>query len=154
MGAERTAWHVVFGDLLSERAPPGIKVTPEHVLTNEPQRADYLLLRRRAGRRRDEKAKVLRGLWPRLAKDTLVELKSPTCLLRRGGWIKLLGYGAQHQAAQIRRLPQPSDLTLVLAVPTITPTLRREAKAMGWQMRPLGDGYWEILGNIRAMWPC
>ena len=53
MGASRTAWHVVFSALIKERAPPGVDVIPELVLTSEPQKADLLLLRRDHEPRRD-----------------------------------------------------------------------------------------------------
>ena len=134
MSNSRTAWHPIFAALIKERAPPGIDVIPELMLTVQPQKADILLLRREAEARRDEEAKVLRGLWHRLSTDTLVEFKSVTRPLRSGDWITLLGYGAQYHSAQIERLPRAADLTLVLVVPSLTPTIRNEAAAMNWRI--------------------
>jgi hypothetical protein len=111
MGAARTAWHAIFAALLEERAPPGIDVIPELVRSREPQRADLLLLRRKAEARRDEEAGVLRGLWPHLANHAIVEFKSATRPARPGDWVRLLGYGSQYHAAEFRELAGPADLT-------------------------------------------
>ncbi len=148
MGAHRTAWHVIFTALLKERAPPGIDVIPEFVLSSEPQRADLLLLRREDVARQDERAKVLRGLWPRLSNDTLVEFKSATRPPRPGDWLRLLAYGAQYHVSEFARVPSASDLTLVLIVASLTPTLHAEAETMGWRLEDLGGGYWQSLGMV------
>jgi len=46
MGSSRTMWHVLFADLLKEFAPPGFEVQTEVTLATEPQRADYVIIRR------------------------------------------------------------------------------------------------------------
>jgi hypothetical protein len=103
MGTERTAWHAYFAMLIEERAPRDVEVIAEHVLTLEPQRADLLLIRRSRDRR-DDQAGVLKRLWPELTTESLVEFKSISRPARRGDWIRLLGYAAQHHAKQIERL--------------------------------------------------
>src|SRR5262245_40530216 len=80
------------------------------------QKADLLLIRRTTGEHLDERARVLRRLWPLLTSETLVEFKSLARPARRGDWIRLLGYGAQHHAKQVERLAVAAELTLVLVV--------------------------------------
>lgn len=147
MGASKTAWHVAFAALITERAPPGIEVRAEVRLTSEPQRADLLLLRRAASARRDAEALTLRGLWPLLADDSLVEFKSVSRPFRRGDLARLLGYGAQYHGIHIERL-RPAHLTLVLVVPSITEALRAELDWMGWTLTDLGEGYAQVFGNV------
>ncbi len=70
-------WHLAFANLIEHGAPPGFEVKSEVWLTIEPQRADLLLLRRIGVRRQDHRAKVLRALWARLGKVSILEYKSP-----------------------------------------------------------------------------
>ncbi|WP_438025783.1 hypothetical protein [Sorangium sp. So ce233] len=142
-------WHLAFANLVQERAPAGVEVTSEVRLTIEPQRADLLLIRRTGARRDDTSARVLRGVWPRLSKVTVVEFKSPTrSSFRRGDLIRLWGYGPLYQAAHIAEVPCQRDLTLLLVIPSLTPTLLEEIGAMGWQLSDLGGGYRRIDGAV------
>lgn len=147
MGTSKTAWHVAFAALIAERAPPGIEVRTEVQLTSEPQRADLLLLRRAGSARRDVEALTLRGLWPLLAGDSLVEFKSLSRPFRRGDLVRLFGYASQYHAINIERL-RPADLTLVLVVPSITVTLRAELEWMSFALTELGKGYAQVSGNV------
>ena len=74
-------WHLAFANLVQQRAPPDVSVLSEVRLTIEPLRADLLLLRRTGTVRRDEEARVLHAIWPRLAKVTVVELKPDAILV-------------------------------------------------------------------------
>lgn len=142
-------WHLAFANLVQERAPPSFIVESEVRLTIEPQRADLLLIRRTDAPRDDNAGRVLHAIWPRLAKVTVVEFKSPTkSSFRRGDLIRLFGYGPLYQSAHIDDLPKRADLTLLLVVPSITPTLREEIEAMGWTMSDLGGGYRRIDGAV------
>ena len=77
-------WHLAFANLVQRRAPPNFEVQSEVRLTIEPQRADLLLLRRFGVERQDHKALVLRRLWPRLGRVSVLEYKSRApCKLRR-----------------------------------------------------------------------
>ena len=106
MGSKRTAYHVLFGRLLVERAPPDIEVHQEVSLGDEPQRMDYLLLRRKGSIRRDHLAQVLRGLWPLLSVDTIVEFKSAVRPPTRGDLIRLDDYAAvKGGSRQTQRTP-------------------------------------------------
>ncbi|MBI4703123.1 MAG: hypothetical protein HY744_18555, partial [Deltaproteobacteria bacterium] len=75
MAHARTAWHVMFYALLQERRPAAFEVLAEVPLSREPQRADFLLLRRRLQAAPDD-ARVVRELWPRIRLDALLELKT------------------------------------------------------------------------------
>jgi hypothetical protein len=154
MEPARPAWHLGFAALVTERAPPGIDVRTEVPIALEPLRADLLLLRRVGEARRDEEANVLRGMWPLLRTDTIVEYKSPSRPPRKGDLIRLVGCGALYHAAQIQagRLEDPADLTLVLAVASLTPTVTNELEQMGWTLVPLGAGYARIDGPMYAMY--
>ena len=145
MGSGRTLWHRMFAALLVERAPPGFDVRPEVQLSPEPQRADLILVRR--PRPKDGgPARVLRSLWPRVRREALVELKTVARPVRRGDLARLLGYCAQHFAAQTARLARRDALLLVLVVPSITPALSKDFRRMDWTLRDAGDGYVELDG--------
>ena len=134
-------WHLAFVNLIERRAPPNFEVQSGVRLSIEPQRADMLLLRRIGVERRDDLAGVLRALWPRLGKVTVVEYKSPVdSAFRPGDLLRLLGYGVLYETAHFDELPERADLTLVLVVASVTPTLRAEIKRKGWTLTPLGGG--------------
>jgi hypothetical protein len=146
-------WHLAFANLVEQRAPPSFEVQSEVRLTIEPQRADLLLLRRRELVHRDRKARILRRIWPLLAKITIVEFKSPTrSSFRRGDLLRLWGYGPLYQANHVDEVPTRSDLTLLLVIPSVTPTLLEEIKAMGWKLVDLGGGYRRITGTVYALY--
>lgn len=141
-----TLWHESFHDVVVERAPPGIDVIGEFVLSRRPRRADLLLLRRKHVARRDREARILRALWPRLADATLVELKSPSRGFRPSDLIRLVSYGMQYHAEHLTEVGPPTGLTLVLVAPVLTRPLEDEIALMGWRLEPLGDGYAAIVG--------
>jgi len=146
-------WHLAFANLIQDRAPPGFDIQTEVRLTIEPQRADMLLLRRIGAAREDEKARVLRTLWPLLGLVTILEYKSPAHgSFRPGDLLRLWSYGAVYDAAHLKELPSPSDLTLTLVVPLITPTLTQEIARMGWTLLALGGGYGRIDGAVYALY--
>jgi hypothetical protein len=147
----RTAWHVGFAIFVKETAPPDTEVRFEVVLTTEPQRGDLLLLRR--GELRSGAAKALRGLWPLLRGDTILEYKSFAWPLRAGDLARLQGYGAQYYAAEIgQRAFDLGELSLVLVVAKRTPTLTEELERMGWTMTEISPGYARITGSGYAMY--
>lgn len=118
-------------------------------LSIEPQRADLLLIRRTDAPRDDAAARVLHDIWPRLARITIVEFKSPTrSSFRPGDLVRLWSYGSLYQSTHIDDVPTRGDLTLLLVVPSITPTLRDEIDAMGWKLADLGGGYRRIDGAV------
>lgn len=146
-------WHLAFANLIQKRAPPGFEIQTEVRLTIEPQRADMLLLRRIGATHEDDKAQVMRTLWPRLGLVTILEYKSPVrSSFRPGDLIRLWSYGAVYDAAHFKELPSPSDLTLVLVLPSITPTLTLEVARMGWTLTALGGGYGRIDGAVYALY--
>ena len=146
-------WHLAFANLIQHRAPPGFDIQTEVRLTIEPQRADMLLLRRIGAAREDEKARVLRTLWPLLGLVTILEYKSPVRgSFRPGDLIRLWSYGAVYDAANLKELPSPSDLTLALVIPSVTPTLTKEIARMGWTLTALGGGYGRIDGAVYALY--
>ena len=142
-------WHLAFVTLIQRRAPPNFEVQSEVRLSIEPQRADMLLLRRIGVEQQDEQALVLRMLWPRLGLVTVLEYKSPVdSAFRRGDLLRLVGYGVLYDTAHLDVLPKREDLTLVLVVASVTPTLREEIARMGWTLTPLGGGYGQIDGAV------
>jgi hypothetical protein len=142
-------WHLAFANLIQNRAPPNFTVQTEVRLTIEPQRADMLLLRRIGAAPEDDKATVLRALWPRLGLVTVLEYKSPIdSSFRPGDLLRLWGYGVLYDTTHLDELPGPQDLTLALVVASITPTLRAEIARMGWTCSPLAGGYGRIDGAV------
>jgi hypothetical protein len=142
-------WHLAFVNLIQRRAPPNFEVQSEVRLTIEPQRADMLLLRRIGIERQDHLARVLRTLWPLLGLVTVLEYKSPVdSAFRPGDLLRLVGYGVLYDTAHLDALPKREDLTLVLVVASVTPTLRDELERMGWTLTALGGGYGRIDGAV------
>jgi len=140
-------WHLAFVNLIQRRAPPNFEVQSEVRLTIEPQRADILLLRRIGVERQDHKALVLRRLWPRLGRVAVLEYKSPVdSAFRPGDLLRLVGYGVLYHTAHHDELPEREDLTLVLVVASVTPTLLEEIERMGSALTPLDGGYARIDG--------
>jgi len=141
MSDERTAWHVLFAAMITERAPPGFEIMSEHRLTLEPQRADFLF--KRSGEVHDEEARTLKRLWPWLGKVTLGEFKSISKPFRVGDLARLMGYAWQYRAKHGDKL-RPEELTLLLVVPNVSASLQAELASNGWKMDPLGDGYHRV----------
>ncbi|WP_437338875.1 hypothetical protein [Sorangium sp. So ce394] len=145
----RNLWHLGFANLVRARGPSNVAVQLDVPLTVEPQRADVLLLRKADAPHEAGDARVLRGLWPLLGTDTVLEYKSPArSAFRRGDLLRLWGYGVQHHVAQIERLSGYRALTLVLVVASVTRTLVRELAEMDWVLVPLGGGYGRIDGAV------
>ena len=144
-------WHLAFVTLIQRRSPPNFEIQSEVRLTIEPQRADMLILRRIGMARQDDRAQVLRMLWPLLGRVTVLEYKSPIdSAFRPGDLLRLVGYGVLYDTAHLDELPEREDLTLVLVVASVTPTLLKEIQRMGWTVTPLGGGYVRIDGVMYA----
>jgi hypothetical protein len=145
-------WHLAFANLIQRGAPPNFEVQSEVRLSLEPQRADMLLLRRTGADPTDEDKKhkariVLPTLWPLLGLVTVLEFKSPvTSAFRQRDLLRLVGYGVLYDTTHIDEVPKREDLTLVLVVASITPTLLDELDRMAWTLTPLGGGYARIDG--------
>ncbi len=140
-------WHLAFVSLIERRAPPNFEVVSEVRLTIEPQRADMMLLRRVGVERKDDQALVLRALWARLGRVAIVEYKSPVdSAFRPADLVRLVTYGGLYEAAHLDELPEQGDLTLVLVVASVTPTLVKDIARKGWALTPLGGGYARIDG--------
>jgi hypothetical protein len=145
MAARRTAWHVLFHALLQERRPAAFEVQAEVPLGSEPQRADFFLIRRKADAPLDD-ARVLRGLWPRVRRIGILELKSVSRPVERGDLARLVGYGGQYLAGNHAELESVGDLLLVLVTASPTPTLDRELGFLRARMRESEQGYRELTG--------
>src|ERR1044072_8064995 len=145
--APRDLWHLGFVRLVRQRAPPGFVVRAEVPLSDEPQRADLILIRRDDQPPRDGEAQVLRALWPHLSKDTVLEFKSPTRGFRRADLMRLMSYGAQYHVLEDGGLLYPSDLTLGLVIPARNAALDDEIARMGLVLTGLGGGYGRIDGG-------
>jgi hypothetical protein len=141
-----TAWHPPFYDLMTEGAPPSIEIRTEVVLSQQPRRADLLLLRRRDMPPRDGEARVLRGLWPLLGSVTLAEFKGPSSGFRVNDLPRLFTYGMQYYELHMQALAGPNELTLALLTPAETPSLLAAIDQMGWRLERLGNGYARIAG--------
>jgi hypothetical protein len=141
-----TAWHPPFYDLMTEGAPPSIEIRTEVVLSQQPRRADLLLLRRRGMPPRDDEARVLRGLWPLLGPVTLAEFKGPTSGFRASDLPRLFTYGMQYYELHMQELAGPAELTLALLTPAETPSLLAAIDQMELRLERLGNGYARVAG--------
>ena len=146
----RTLYHLGFARTVNRGAPPGVKLEVEYPLSWDSRRIDQRLVRSR-GKKRDDEAEVLRGLWRHLGEQTLLDFKGPTRGFRRGELIRLISYGGEYLASRTAEFDSPSELSLVLVVPKLTPSLSREIEWMGLGMEPLEDGYARLVGSRYTM---
>jgi len=169
MGAVRVIWHVGFERNLRRRGSHAFEVRAEVLLSSEPLRIDYLLLRRMSDIV-DDSAQTLRGLWPILPRVSVVEYKSPGRPYRAGNLDRLWGYVHTYYADQ-REMPRRradgtnllpgmpdapdvwkvSDLCAVLVVPSRTPSLLDDVEKHGLVWFDRGNGYWEVTGGLFAL---
>jgi len=163
-------WHVGFEMNLRRRGSRAFEIRSEVLLSSEPPRIDYLLLRKIA-EELDDEAQTLRGLWPMLPRVSVVEYKSPSRLYRAGNLDRLWSYVHTYHADQ-QEMPHAradgtqlspgmegapdvwvrADLCAVLVVPARTPSLLDDAQdqGLGWVDR--GGGYWEVTGGKYALY--
>ena len=147
---KRNVWHVAFASFLVAIAPKNFDVFTEVALSVDPPRADFILLRRKTSTPR--RALSFCGLWDRLGRVTVLEYKSPAkSSFRQGDLVRLLCYGTIYHARHPKKSLRCDELTLVLVVASITPTLLAEIAQMGWTLTPLGGGYFRVDG---VMYPC
>jgi hypothetical protein len=172
VGAKRVFWHVGLERNLRRRGPPWFEVRSEVLLSEEPSRIDYLLLRRLTpdGEPVDNSAQTLRHLWPLLPRVSVVEYKSPGHPYRSGHLDRLWGYVHTYFANQ-RALPrhradgtpllpaedgpdvrEREDLCAVLIVAARIPSLDADVKAMGLTWEDLGGGYLKVHGGLFALY--
>ena len=144
----RTYWHRGFYLLVAERSPPTTRVQTEQELSQQPSRADLILLRRHERKARDHEATVLRRLWPLLSDVAVVDFKSPTRGFRRFDLLRLLRYGMEYHERHHRDLAGPQSLTRVLIVPQINRPLREEAAMLGCRLQPISEGYTCLTGKV------
>ncbi len=149
--APKSFWNEPYAGLVRERKPPGWSVKSGRPLSLAPESADQLLRYRDHGERRDHEARVMRGLWPHLTRAALLELKGPSNELRQGDLAKLISYGWKYLAEDDSAASRPRELTLVLVVPTQTPTLLQEFDRCEVQAEPLADGYVRLSGADHHM---
>ncbi len=151
MGTIRTAWHVMLYALLKERRPRAFEVKPEVPFSKEPQRADYILIRKIKQANVDD-ARVLKGLWGRIKKDAILEYKSTSRPVEQGDLTRLLGYGAQYATQERKRLSNREDLVLVLITAKKTPTLTKEIKFIKSTLDDSDGGYASLPGLTFPAW--
>lgn len=56
-----------------------------------------------------------------------------------GDLLRLVGYGVLYETAHLDEVPEREDLTLVLVVASVTPTLHKEIERKGWTLTLLVD---------------
>jgi hypothetical protein len=142
------------------------------LLSEEPFRIDYLLLRRLTpdGEPVDNSAQTLRRLWPLLPRVSVVEYKSPGHPYRSGHLDRLWGYVHTYfanQCALPRRradgtpltpaeggpdVREREDVCAVLIVPARLPSLDADVKAMGLTWEDLGGGYLKVHGGLFTLY--
>jgi hypothetical protein len=150
--------HPPFTGLLQAFGPRWTVVEGEWQLTVEPLRADDVITLR-AGTLRDlcDRGSVLRGMWSYVVVVALLEFKSASRPFRRGDLARLIAYGHiwffTHQEPHALTLPDgtcrratPEDLTLILVVPSLTPTLHDELTQLGYVIDVSPDGHSRVTG--------
>jgi hypothetical protein len=148
VSATRTARHFFFSILLNRYGPHSFEVRDEVLLSKEPPRIDYLLLRKLAELALGDTGQTLHQLWPLLPRVSVVELKTVGRPYRTGDLDKLWSYVHAYFAHEHRRLDGRDDLCAVLIVPARTPSLDSDARAMTLAWCDLGTGYWRLTGGL------
>jgi hypothetical protein len=147
MANVRTAWHVPGVASFSEHGVPGFAVFPAPPLSNEPRRADVIVVRRREGPHDDAAAGTLRSFWPLVCHTALIEFKSPTRPLRPGEVARLFSDGGQYHALCFDEIGASENLLLVLVVSSITKALTDELQTLGLTATPIAPGYHRAPGR-------
>ena len=152
MSFRRTAWHPTFARLLTQRCPRGLRIEVEVTLSQEPQRADILLLESTEARD-DRTAAGFRALWPLIPSRALLEFKSRRRPFESGDFCRLLGYAGQYLARELACTPlhppdssrvgpvRPGDLALVLVVTHQNAASRAELCQFDLSLRSVQPGY-------------
>jgi hypothetical protein len=148
VSAHRTAWHFFFTILLRKRGPSAFEVRDEVLLSEEPPRLDYLLLRKRPEPTSGRPAETLRALWPRLPHLTVAEFKSIGRPYRRGNLDRLWSYIHQYFSDEQSGGETREGLCALLIVAVRTPALDTDASSMALVWNDLGGGYWELCGGL------
>ncbi len=78
----------------------------------------------------------------------MVEFKSVSRSFTRGDFKKLLGYAAQYHAKHDQRIPHATQLSMVMVLPKISPSLRDDAFHLGFTLNELDPGYFQVRGPI------
>lgn len=139
MSTHRTAWHFFFVILLRKRGPRWLEVREEVPLSEEPLRLDYLFLRKPEEARLEDVGQSLRGLWARLSKYTIAELKTLGRPYGSRGLDRLWSYMHLFFANPENSVDSAADLSGVLIVPSRTPTLHEDVTASGLAWLDLGS---------------
>ena len=158
MSTEKTVWHPPFTMLITERGPRWVKVSGEHRVATELRLDDLLEVLADVQRDPNDRGDVLRGMWGFLVWVGLLEFKSISRPFRRGDLFRLLAYGfawlASHQhpkglrvGAKDTRAARCDDVTLFLAVPTMSPPLVEEIDELGFSLEPGDGGYRPVSGS-------
>ena len=149
MGRYRTAWHLMAATFIDEHRPRAIELETEIRLSKQPQHVDMLLLRKGDGPFDD--ATAFFKLWRLMGPVALLEYKSRGRPPRPGVLHQLLGYA--HLYARTRQPQQPAaSLSLFLLVPTMTPTIRRDAELLGLELGPDEGTYVPVIGTLFPTW--
>ena len=147
MAGGRTIWHPSFARLLTQRAPHWAVVRSEVQLGDEPLVVDDLIeLRADQVHDPSDRGETLRGLWPHIRRVGLMEFKSVSRALRRGDVFRLFAYGWLYLSQRQSRagggeLLSLVELTVILVVPSRTPTLEDELREIGIVLPEAADGY-------------
>lgn len=146
MGKRRTQWHVLFYAAMKEHGSPGTEALAEVLLSKDPQRGDFLVLRKRQLRdarapHTDAEARTLRHLWRFVRREVLIEYKSPSRPPRARDLAKLIGYGGQLHTLRHREIGSYRNLLLCLVVTRVTAPFRKALEAMKAPMTVAAPGY-------------
>lgn len=140
----RTIWHPLFVRTLQRALPRRyFIIEPEHPLSQEPLRADIVVVRRRRAPLSFRPA-VLTDVVALLGEHTLIELKGPTDRLDWTDLCKLSVYSGLYRIE--RRLPLLRSLRRIMVAPLLSRSFRDEVRRRRGALSALGPGTWEVEG--------
>jgi hypothetical protein len=137
--APRTAWHPLLLEALEECAPPDVyEIQAEVQLSREPQRADFLIIKKKKGFK--QPLSQFASIFNRIDDYLLLELKGPTDPAKGKDFLSLLIHGWQYQL--IAGIDQPGRLKLMVVANNITRSFRKGANAQGVVFEEEESGIW------------
>ena len=134
-------WTTLFTAVLARHAPSGIEIHGDLSI----KKGETLALKQANVIAND--TKLLKGLWEHLPMASIIQFRAPTYQENPGDWIHLLQSTSEYHSPRFGEFHSCEDLAMVIVVPQISPILIHEAQYMHWDIQPISDGYYSVLGT-------
>jgi hypothetical protein len=149
-GKVRTWWHPLFVQVLVFELADSAEVLAEVLVGKLPLRLDVLIVRRRhrLSARAQRDMPVLAGFLNRV---TQIQYKGPTDVLEAADLPQFEGVALLWLGQQAAPVPA-EDVTLLLVVPRVGDAVRSQAARLGYVLRQVQSGAYEVPDRAFAMY--